>query len=116
MSLSTDEARRYISKVRWQYAVTMPGWPHEYTVKSWRPELSKEFVAFCRLIADQGVREPWPSPPAKAIYHNRYLVIGEHKYWAMGPYGDLNSPQEMTVINRAGTVALIDRVGRDTVS
>lgn len=99
--LTLDDARAYIAEVRWQFASTMPQWPHEYTVKSWRPELASEFEAFCRLITEQGFVEPWPPPPDRAIYHNHYLVIGEHKYWAMGDHGDLDPPEAMTVINRA---------------
>ena len=93
--------RDYIGQVRWQFAKTMPDWPHEYTVKAWHPELVDAFVAFCRLIANEGAIEPWPPPPAAAIYHNRYLVLDGHKYWAMGPKADLDPPEEMTVINRA---------------
>lgn len=91
----------YIAKVRWQYARTMPDWPHEYTVKTWQPEWAAEFEDFCRLLSAVGVAEPWPPAPARAIYHNRYLVIGGHKYWAMGPNGDQDEPEEMTVMNRA---------------
>jgi hypothetical protein len=101
MAFGMDAARAYIGNVRWQFATTMPEWPHEYTVKAWRPELSAEFEAFSRLIAQQGFVEPWPPAPARAIYHNRYLVIGDHKYWAMGAHGDLDPPEQMTVINRA---------------
>ena len=79
----------------------MPDWPHEYTIKSWRPDLSTEFEGFCRSIAEHGFVEPWPPAPARAIYHNHYWVIGEHKYWGMGPHGDLDPPEGMTVINRA---------------
>ena len=74
--------------MHWQYAKTMPEWPHEYTIKGWRPDLVADFEAFCRLIASWRVVEPWPAPPERAIYRNRYLVIDEHKYWAMGPHGD----------------------------
>jgi hypothetical protein len=96
-----DEADAYIARVRWQFAVTMPEWPHEYTVKAWQLEWSPDFDAFCRLIAQHGFVEPWPPPPARVIYHNHYLVIGRHKYWAMGAHGDLDPPEQMTVINRA---------------
>ena len=101
MQLDIDAARIYIETVRWKFASTMPDWPHEYTVKAWRPEMTAEFEAFCQLIADEGFVEPWPPAPAKPIYHNHYLVIGDHKYWAMGPHGDLDPVHEMTVINRA---------------
>jgi hypothetical protein len=50
--------------------------------------LAAEFEDFARLIAVEGVVEPWPSAPEKSIYHNSYLLVGAHKYWAMGPYGD----------------------------
>lgn len=93
--------RHYLGQVRWHFARTMPDWPHEYTVKAWRPDLYKAFEDACRVIAARGTVEPWPPPPAQAIYHNRYLVIDGHKYWAMGPQGDLDPPEEMTVINRA---------------
>ncbi len=79
----------------------MPQWPHEYTVKAWRPDLADEFEKLCRLIARRGVQEPWPSPPAVARYHNRYLMLDGKKYWAMGPRGDSDPPEKMTVINRA---------------
>ena len=96
-----EAARRYIATVRWKFASTMPDWPHEYTVKDWRPELSLGFEAFCRLIKAEGFVEPWPPAPARAIYHNHYLVIDEWKYWAMGADGDLDPPDQLTVINRA---------------
>lgn len=95
-----ETAHAYIADVRWQFASTMPRWPHEYTVKAWRPELTEEFEGFCRLIENEGVVEPWPPPPAPAKYHNHYLVIGDHKYWAMGPEGDRDPPEEKSVINR----------------
>lgn len=78
----------------------MPDWPHEYTVKAWRPELSERFEAFCRLIQGAGVVEPWPPPPSAAVYQNHYLVIGGRKYWATGPRGDGDSVDGKTVVNR----------------
>ncbi len=99
--VALDEARMFISEVRWQFAKTMPDWPHEYTVKSWRPDLAERFEALCALIHDRGIVEPWPPPPAATIYRNHYLVIGEHKYWAMGPLGDRDQIDERTIINRA---------------
>ena len=53
------------------------------------------------MIAAQGVVEPWPAAPEKPICHNRNLLVGAHKYWAMGPNGDKDSPEDATVINRA---------------
>lgn len=86
--------------MRWQFAKTMPDWPHEYTIKSWRPELAEQFEAFCRLIQHAGNVEAWPPPPSPARYHNHYLVIGDHKYWAMGPLGDADAIEHKSVINR----------------
>ena len=79
----------------------MPDWPHEYTVKAWDPQRNAEFESFCALIRRDGAVEPWPPPPASAIYHNRYLRLGRHKYWAMGAQGDLGPVEELTVVNRA---------------
>ena len=91
----------FIAAVRWTFAKTMPDWPHEYTVRSWRPELDDEFTAFCQFIADAGIAEPWPPPPDSPIYNHPYLVVGHYKYWTMGPSGDRHPPEDMTVINRA---------------
>jgi hypothetical protein len=97
----SDAVLTFLSSRSWRFARTMPDWPHEYTVKSWRPDEIEEFVEFCQLIATRGIVAPWPPPPETAIYHNRYLLIDGFKYWAMGPRGDLDPPEEMTVINRA---------------
>ena len=96
-----NAALSFIASRPWRYARTMPDWPHEYTVRSWRPDEIEEFVEFCQVIETWGIVEAWPPPPATPRYHNHYVVIGGHKYWAMGPHGDLDPPEEMTVINRA---------------
>ncbi len=96
-----DPNRAYIDAVRWQYATTMPQWPHEYTIKDWNPELCGQFEAFCRLIRIEGVLRPWPVDSPNPRYHNCYLVIDDHTYWALGPNGDKDAPEGMTVINRA---------------
>lgn len=44
------QARTYIAQVYWRFAKTMPQWPHEYTVRNWRPDLEAEFFAFVELI------------------------------------------------------------------
>lgn len=93
-------ARVYIESVRWQYATTMPQWPHEYTIKDWRPELSRQLEAFCRLLRSEGVLRPWPEESPHPRYRNYYLVIDDHKYWALGPNGDQDPTEGMTVINR----------------
>ena len=90
----------YITTVRWQFARTMPQWPHEYTIKAWRLDLTAGFEAFCRLITDRGAVEPWPPSPERAVYHNSYLVVGDWKYWSMGPHWDQDPVESKTVINR----------------
>ena len=94
----TDE---FIAAVGWQYATTMPDWPHEYTVKAWRPENTLAFEAFCALAHAEGTQEAWPPAPAVPLYRNHYLEIGPHRYWAMGPRGDADPVEDKTVINRA---------------
>jgi hypothetical protein len=103
MQFDSAAAVTFIDEARWRFAKTMPDWPHEYTVKAWRPESSATFEAFCQHILDEGVVHPWPPPPAEPIYHNHYLVIGEHRYWAMGPRGDSDPVSDKTVINRAAS-------------
>ena len=90
-----DDARAHIAKVRWQFAKTMPQWPHEYTVRAWRPELEADFVAFGELIHSDGVVKPWPRDAAQPRYRHPYLEIDGWEYWTMG------APNETTVINRA---------------
>jgi hypothetical protein len=46
MAFTSTEARAYIAKVRWQFATTMPKWPHGHTVRRWREDLAEDFVAF----------------------------------------------------------------------
>ncbi|MHB8536595.1 MAG: hypothetical protein ACYDCS_01015 [Candidatus Dormibacteria bacterium] len=101
MTFSISHAERNIDEVRWQFAKTMPRWPHEYTVKAWRPDLQGDFLSMVRLIQREGTRVPWPPPPDQPRYRSYYLTIGHLKYWAMGPNHDLDPPEEMTVINRA---------------
>src|ERR1035437_5030402 len=52
MTDTAEDARADIAKVRWQFAKTMPQWPHEYTVLLWRQDLEsafREFVGGSRL-------------------------------------------------------------------
>jgi hypothetical protein len=53
-----DHARAYIDSVRWQFAKTMPKWPHEYTVREWRPDLQPAFEALVTMIRDMGTVKP----------------------------------------------------------
>jgi len=96
ITFSVDDARAYIGEVRWQFAKTMPQWPHEYTVREWRPELVDTFVQFVELIYAQGVVKPWPADTDRPRYHHTYLAIDGWDYWTMGePVGDT------PLINRA---------------
>ena len=79
----------------------MPKWPHEYTVKGWRLDLASAFEAFVHVVEQHGTVEVWPPPPAETVYRNRYLVLGDWKYWAMGPLGDQDQTEGKSVINRA---------------
>jgi hypothetical protein len=86
--VTSHEAIACIATVRWRFASTMPDWPHEHTVKAWRPDLAADCEAFCESIEVDGSVEAWPPPLARPIYHHRYKVMGEHRYWEMGPRGD----------------------------
>lgn len=57
-----EDARAYITKVRWQFAKTMPQWPHEYTIRDWRPELASEFEAFATFIRETASSSPGRAP------------------------------------------------------
>src|SRR4029079_6151489 len=54
MAFTVEDARGYIADVRWQFARTMPQWPHEYTVREWRPDLEQDFLEFVALIRRGG--------------------------------------------------------------
>lgn len=96
VSFTVDAARDYIAKVRWQFARTMPQWPHEYTVREWASELEPDFFAFTALIRSIGVVKPWPPDGREPRHRHTYLELDEWEYWTMG------SPlPETTVINRA---------------
>ena len=96
VAFTADDARAYIASVRWQFAKTMPQWPHEYTVRAWRPDLEQEFIEFVVLIRRDGVVKAWPPDAAEPRYHHAYLELDGWEYWTMG------SPiPETTLINRA---------------
>jgi hypothetical protein len=91
-----DDARAYIDEVRWQFAKTMPQWPHEYTVSDWRPELRETFLDVVRLIRTDGVVKPWPADSPTPRYHHTYLEIDGWDYWTMDDRVD-----DTELINRA---------------
>jgi hypothetical protein len=90
--VEVDEARAYIGKVTWKFAKTMPQWPHEYTVRHWRPDLAADWDAFAELIHREGTVKPWPPDAAVPKHHFAYLQIDGWQYWVIDP-----------VINRART-------------
>jgi hypothetical protein len=93
------QARMYIESVRWQFASSMPQWPHEYTVRAGRPGLDATFASFVRLIRESGEVKDWPYGSPNPRYHHTYLAIDGWEYWTMG------EPVEVTtVINRAHLV------------
>ena len=95
MRFELTDAARYIAAVRWQFASTMPQWPHEYTLRRWRSDLDREFVAMVHLIREKGVAKPWPKDAAVPRYHHTYLEVDGWQYWTMG------EPAEETIlINR----------------
>jgi hypothetical protein len=96
MTFDTAQATTYIAKVKWQFAKTMPLWPHEYTVRDWRHDLDADFLDFAALIRSEGVVKAWPRDSANPRYHHTYLELDGWEYWTMG------APlPETTVINRA---------------
>lgn len=54
-AFGVDDVRDYIAEVPWQFAKTMPQWPHEYTVRDWRPDLADAFFEFVALIRAEAV-------------------------------------------------------------
>jgi hypothetical protein len=96
VQFGSEDARRYVASVTWRFAKTMPQWPHEYTVRAWRPDLEQGFCAFASLIRTQGVVKPWPRDAARPRYRHPYLELDGWQYWTMSP--DI---EEVAVINRA---------------
>ena len=96
IAFTADEARAYIAEVRWQFAKTMPQWPHEYTVRKWRPDRELDFVEFVVLIRRDGIVKPWPRDAAVPRYRHTYFALDGWEYWTMGA-----PVVETTVINRA---------------
>jgi hypothetical protein len=85
-----DEFMEFIKNRRWQYAKTMPKFPHEYTVREWLPHDQNEFEEAAIFIRKQGKSEKFFSKT-----HIYYYIDG-WKYWTMG-----YPIPETTVINRA---------------
>ena len=73
-----------MASVRWQFASTMPRWPHEYTLRRWRPEPADEFDGMVVLIRAAGTVKPWPRDAVVPRYHHTYLELDDWQYWTMG--------------------------------
>jgi len=106
MSSNVGRGRHYISAVRWQFAKTMPQWPHEYTVRHWQPDLEAEFCMFADLIRSAGMVKPWPPEAASPRYRHTYLELDGWEYWTMG-----ETTPETTVINRARLAGIMGSTG-----
>lgn len=79
--------REYIDSVHWKFAKSYSKTaPHEYTVRSWNPDLENEFLFFVKFIRKYGYREKWGSR------YYTYLEVDGLKYWTMG------DPLEVTII------------------
>ena len=90
--MDIDAARSFIAAVRWQFAKTMPQWPHEYTVREWQPD-DGPFVAFVLYIREHGYPGVFKGKP------RTYCAIDGWTYWTMGaPLG------QTIIINRARVV------------
>jgi hypothetical protein len=96
VEFTIDDARAYIAKVRWQFAKTMPQWPHEYTVRDWRRDLDEDFARMVVLIRQEGVVKPWPRDSKSPRHRLPYMEIDGWEYWSMG-----EPVPETAVINRA---------------
>ncbi len=89
------EARAYIAaiggegKKKWQHS-RPPQPPHRYTVRDWRPDLRRDFLAFAQLIQSRGSLKTW----GRRV--DAYLELDRLEYWTMG-----SRIQETGVINRA---------------
>ena len=84
-----------IARAPWREAVTYRGiWPHEY-VLSGRNRQQELLTAVCeRFRAGEGVACRF------FTMNNTYLFIGDHKYWLIEHWDDLE-PGGNYVINRA---------------
>jgi hypothetical protein len=91
----TNEARAYIAAIggqgrrKWQHSHP-PQPPHTYTVRAWRPDLQRDFLAFAQLIQACGELKTWGGNV------HAYLALDGLEYWTMGA-----RVPETTVINRA---------------
>ena len=86
-----NRAIRYINRVKWQFAKSMPETPHSYTVVTWDGGLEGEFRWLATMIQKYSIQELWA-----AGRYSSYLYIKRHKYWIM------SKPKDCILINRTG--------------
>ena len=91
--------KELIERAPWREAVTYRDtWPHEYVVTE-KDDQRELLAAICGRFRDgEGV--------ACRFFrmNNTYLFTGEHKYWLMTDYNDIDPYNDVEdyVINRAG--------------
>ena len=87
-----------ISRATWREAVTYRDtWPHEYVLTE-RDAQQDLLAAVCeRFLAGEGVA------PRFFSMDNTYLFIGDHKYWLMTDYHEIDAHNDEGdyVLNRA---------------
>jgi hypothetical protein len=91
---SVDPVERFVSEVRWQFAKTMPRWPHWYVMEQWNSGREAQFTELVRRIFEKGVDEQWGVGEYERTV--RYYRLGEYKYWIMDP-----TIEETDLVNRA---------------
>ena len=98
------ELTELIERAPWREAVTYHDtWPHEYVVIK-RDDQRELLQMICaRFCAGEGVEGRF------FTMNNRYLFIGDYKYWLMTPCQDIDLDRDDYVLNRA----LIYRDRRD---
>jgi hypothetical protein len=94
-----EEAGAFAERAAWQFAVTMPQWPHEYVLR-WRCReqgIEREFEAFIALIYRDGYQRRW----GRWLWPS--LDLGDHYFWTH--WGDIEgepvSVEKAILINRA---------------
>lgn len=95
VEFTVDAARVCIARLRWQFARTMPQWPHEYTAREESSELEPDFFAFAALNIRDRVRRLWwasgvPPTSATAAPEKRYVhssAKGRDRAKATAPRG-----------------------------
>ena len=86
--MDIDGVRQFIAGAKWQYAKSMPQWPHEYTLRGWNDEHTFEDMIHYILH--------WGESRKQLHWTRVYLDVDEHYYWWMGA-----PVRRATVINRA---------------